>query len=44
LVDIARHAERAHAKDGGAATEHLARIRSAIEAEWDSPADDGREI
>lgn len=44
LVDIARHAARAHANDDGAASEHLARIRSALEAEWDSPTDEGREI
>jgi hypothetical protein len=44
LVDIARHAARAHAKDGGTTEMHLERIRSALEAEWNSPADDGREI
>lgn len=44
LVDIARHAARAHARDGGTTAMHLARIRSAMEAEWDSPTDEGREL
>jgi hypothetical protein len=44
LVDIARHAANAYAKEGGKREEALARIKTLFDAEWSSPTDEAREI
>jgi hypothetical protein len=39
LVDVARHAAEAYARDGRDRTETLARIKALFDAEWTSPTD-----
>jgi hypothetical protein len=39
LVDIARHAAKAYAKEGQDPAVVLARIREMFEAEWSAPTD-----
>jgi hypothetical protein len=39
LVDVARHAAEAYAREGHDRTAMLARIRSGFDAEWASPTD-----
>lgn len=44
LVDIARHAALAYAKEGGDSRLILKRIRELFEAEWANPTDKPQDI
>jgi len=44
LVDVARHAANAYAKEGWKRAEALAQIKALFDAEWASPTDEAREI
>src|SRR3954452_23983640 len=44
LVDIARHAAQAYAKEGQDSADVIARIREMFDAEWDSPTDEPQGI
>ena len=44
LVDIARHAANAYAKEGVKRAEALTRIKALFDAEWAEPTDEPREI
>ena len=44
LVDIARHAANAFAKEGMKRDEVLVRIKTLFDAEWARPTDEAREI
>jgi hypothetical protein len=44
LVDIARHAANAYAKDGTSREKALAQIKALFDAEWKDPTDEAREI
>lgn len=44
LVDVARHAANAYAKEGWKRAEALAKIKALFDAEWASPTDEAREI
>jgi hypothetical protein len=44
LVDIARHAANAYAREGIKRDDALARIRELFDAEWARPTDEAQEI
>jgi hypothetical protein len=44
LVDVARHAANAYAKEGWNRAEALAQIKALFDAEWSAPTDEAREI
>jgi len=44
LVDVARHASRAYAREGRDPAEALARIREGFDAEWSSPTDRPKDL
>ena len=44
LVDIARHAAKAYAKEGQDESAVLARIRELFDVEWGAPTDDPQDI
>jgi hypothetical protein len=44
LVDLARHAAQAYAKEGNDPAIVLARIHAAFEAEWSAPTDTPKDI
>jgi hypothetical protein len=44
LVDVARHAAKAYAKEGQDPEVVLARIRQIFDAEWSSPTDTPQDI
>jgi len=44
LVDVARHASKAYAKEGQDPNAVLARIRELFDAEWDIPTDEPKDI
>jgi len=44
LVDVARHAARAYAREGQDPTAVLRRIRELFDAEWSNPTDEPEDI
>jgi hypothetical protein len=44
LVDVARHAAQAYAREGHDAKVALTRIRELLDAEWEFPTDDARDL
>jgi hypothetical protein len=44
LVDIARHAAQAYAKEGQDPADVIARIREMFDAEWEGPTDEPQDI
>ena len=44
LVDVARHAARAYAREGLDYNEVLERIKALFDAEWEDPTDEGQDV